>query len=180
VPDAVDEKIIRDSPTFPYVPSLKVFRCPSDQSSFVYRGERRPRIRSYSMNGYLGHPGGTVPGNCPPFKSAIRMSDITTPGPSEVFVFLDEHENTINDSHFTAFADLRTFGNQPFLDTPSGRHGNATGFAFADGRAEVRRWVDSNIQMAQKSLSSTPYVRLGTPGARDFVWWTNHTAAFAQ
>jgi prepilin-type processing-associated H-X9-DG protein len=75
---------------------------------------------------------------------------------------------------------MRTFGNQPFLDTPSGRHGNATGFAFADGRAEVHKWVDSEIQQAVKGASSTPYTRLGVPGPRDYVWWTNHTAAFAQ
>ena len=86
LPDAIDETIIQQSPTYQYVPSMKVFRCPSDQSAFLYRGEQHPRIRSYSMNGYLGWPGGTVPGNCPPMKSALKMSDITRPGPTEVFV----------------------------------------------------------------------------------------------
>ncbi len=180
VPDAVNENLIKESPTFQYVPSLKVFRCPTDRSAFVYAGEKRPRIRSFSMNGYLGQGGGTVPGNCPPFKSAIKMSDLTRPGPSDIFVFLDEHENSINDSHFTSFRDMVNFGNQGFLDTPAGRHGNGTGFAFADGHAEIHRWVDSSVEKVKYGSGDTPAYEpgLGTPGPRDFGWWTNHTAAF--
>jgi prepilin-type N-terminal cleavage/methylation domain-containing protein/prepilin-type processing-associated H-X9-DG protein len=178
--DAIDETLIQKSPTFQYVPSLKVFRCPSDRSAFLYRGEQRPRIRSYSMNGYLGQPGNTILGNCPPFKSAIKLSDIARPGPSEVFVLLDEHENSINDSHFAAFRDFKSFGNQGFLDTPSGRHGNSTGFSFADGHAEIHKWVDSNVEKIDYGPNNTPPWKpsLGTPGPRDFAWWTNHTASF--
>ncbi len=181
VPAAIDENLIKQSPTYTYVPSLAVFRCPTDRSLFLSMGVQRPRIRSYSMNGYLGYPNGTVPGNCPPLKPAVKMSDITAPGPSEIFVFLDEHENSINDSHFTAFRDMKSFGNQPWLDTPSGRHGNSTGFAYADGRAEIHKWVDSDIQKANYGASGTPPYSpgvVGKPGPRDFSWFTNHTAAF--
>lgn len=180
LPDAIDETIIQQSPTFPYVPSLKVFRCPSDRSAFLYKGERRPRIRSYSMNGYLGYPGGTVPGNCPPMSSAMKLSSIAAPGPSAVFVFLDEHENSINDSHYTAFRDMKAFGSQGFLDTPSGRHGNSTGFSFVDGHSEIHKWLDSNVEKVEYGANDTPPYKpgLGTPGPRDFGWWTNHTAAF--
>ena len=182
VPDAIDETLIQTSPTFPYHPSLKVFRCPSDRSAFLYKGAQQPRIRSYSMNGYVGYPGGTVPGNCPPFKPALKLSDITTPGPSAVFVFLDEHENSINDSHFTAFRDMKSWGNQAFLDVPAGRHGNATGFAFADGHSEIKKWVDSDVTKVNYGANNTPLYQpsLGKAGPRDYGWWTNHIAAFAQ
>jgi prepilin-type processing-associated H-X9-DG protein len=182
LPDAIDETLIQKSPTFPNVPSLKVFRCPSDRSAFLYRGERKPRIRSYSMNGYLGYPNGTVPGNCPPLAPSVKLSEIGAPGPASVFVFLDEHENSINDSHYTAFRDMKTFGSQGFLDTPSGRHGNSTGFAFADGHAEVHKWVDSNVEKVEYGPNDTPSYKpsLGTAGPRDFGWWTTHTAAFAH
>ena len=188
LPDAVDETIIQRSPTFPNVPSLKVFRCPSDRSAFTYTlqgvTQTRPRIRSYSMNGYLGYPDGTVPGNCTPlgpYKPAVKMTEITRPSPADIFVFLDEHENTINDSHFTAFGDLKSFPGA-FLDTPSGRHGNATGFAFADGHSEIHKWVDSDIQKTTYTSAGSPtYVKgIGTAGPRDYMWWTNHTAALAQ
>ena len=42
VPDAIDETLIQTSPTFPYHPSLKVFRCPSDRSAFLYKGAQQP------------------------------------------------------------------------------------------------------------------------------------------
>ena len=181
VPDAVDETLIRKSPTFSYVPSINVFRCASDRSSFMYRGEKKPRIRSYSQNGFLGYPGNHVLPNSPPFKSAIKMSDITAPGPSAIYVFIDEHENSINDSHFLPFSNLKAFGSQSWLDTPSGRHGNSTGFAFADGHAEIHKWVDSDVQRIQYGANDTPAWNpglVGKPGPRDFAWFTNHIAAF--
>ena len=179
VPDAVDENIIKDSPTYPYVPSLTVFRCPTDRSAFVYRGELKPRIRAFSMNGYLGYAKGTVPGNCPPFKPALKMSDITAPGPSAVFVFLEEHENSINDSHFTAFSNMKSFGNQSWLDVPCGRHGNGTDFSYADGHADIHRWT-CDLSQVSYGANNTPAYNTGlvqSPGPRDFEWMTNHIAA---
>ena len=181
-PDAIDEAIIRRSPTFTYVSSLSSFRCPSDRSAFLSRGERQPRIRSYSQNGFIGYPSHYVAPNSPPFSSVVKMSNISMPGPSAVFVLVDEHENSINDSHFLAFKNLSSFGNQAWLDSPSGRHGNATGFAFADGHAEIHKWVDSDVQKVQYGLNDTPAwnpTLVGNPGPRDFAWYTNHVAPFA-
>jgi len=182
VPDAIDEAIVQRSPTFVYLPSLKVFRCPSDRSAFLFRGESKPRIRSYSQNGFLGYAGNFVSPNSPPFKSALKMVDITAPGPSAVYVFIDEHENSINDSHFLPFSNLKSFGNPAWLDTPSGRHGNATGFAYADGHAEIHKWVDSDVQKISYGQNNTPMWQpgiVGNPGPKDFAWFTNHIAAFA-
>jgi len=189
LPDAVNEDILRPSPTLPYLNSLNVFRCPSDRSSWLIlslpgpTATRKPRIRSYSQNGFLGWPGNRVPKNIPPYKSALKMGEITFPGPSAVFVFIDEHENSINDSHYLPFDNLKSFGNQSWLDTPSGRHGNATGFVFADGHSEIHKWVDSDIQAVQYGPNDTPKWDpglVGNPGPRDFAWFTNHVAALAQ
>lgn len=179
VPDAIDETLIRNSPTFPYISSLNVFRCQSDRSTFPYRGESKPRIRSYSMNGYVGYPRGTVLQNRPPFRPGLKMSDFTRPGPSDIFVFLDEHENSINDSHFTPFSNLKSFTDD-WLDTPSGRHGNSTGFVFADGHAEIHKWIDSNIQKATHGSSGSPVYNpdiVGKAGPKDHAWFTNHIAS---
>lgn len=181
VPDAIDENIIKNSPTFQYVPSLKVFRCASDRSQFRYRGETLSRIRSYSQNGFIGYAGGHTLANSPPFRNAIKMSDISAPGPSAVFVLLDEHENSINDSHFLAFSNLKTYGNQDWLDVPSGRHGNATGLSFADGHSEIHKWVDSDVRNVTFGANGSPVYNpgiVGKAGPRDFEWWTNHVAPF--
>ena len=184
VPDAIDENNIRNSPTFPYVPSLKAFRCPSDRSAFPYRGETLPRVRSYSINGFLGpeKPGDPyIPANSPPFRTVAKTSDIGNPGPSSVFVLLDEHENSINDSHFVPFGNLKSYGNQDWLDVPSGRHGNATGMSFVDGHAEIHKWVDSDIRKVTFAGNGAPVWDpkiVGKAGPMDFAWWTNHVAPF--
>ena len=181
-PDATDETITRNSPTFTYLPSVDVFRCPSDKSLFPFgdfrRGETKRRIRSYSQNGFMGYPGNWVIPNSPPYKSAIKMTDLTRPGPSDVYVFVDEHMNTINDSHFLPYRSLKVFEGQ-WLDTVSGRHGNATGFSFADGHAEIHKWVDSNVQNEKVSVPPEYIPKIvGPPGLRDFMWFTNHIASW--
>ena len=46
----------------------------------------------------------------------------------------EEHENFIADAHFYPFSNMKTYGNQNWLNPPSGRHGNAGSITFADGR----------------------------------------------
>jgi prepilin-type N-terminal cleavage/methylation domain-containing protein/prepilin-type processing-associated H-X9-DG protein len=181
LPDAIDEQFIRKSPTYRYVASTGVFRCPSDGARFLLQGQWRPRNRSYVVNGFMGAPSAFIYPNSDLFKSARKLSDITAPGPSAVYVLLEEHENSINDSHFLPFKDLHQFGNQAWLDAPSGRHGNAAGLAYADGHSDIHPWLDSNVQVTMGS--STPVYSLATiarPGPRDFAWFTNHIAAFAR
>ena len=181
-PDASNLDLIRQSPEFPYVPSVQVFHCPADRSAMAYAGQILLRNRSYSLNGFMGNAWNHVPPNNDILKSAIKLSDITSPGPSAVYLFIDEHENSINDSHFLPFADFHQYGNQQWLDCPSGRHGNATGFAFADGHAEIHKWVQSDVHQV---LFNGPVVVpnsfttfIPKPGPADFSWCTNHVAAF--
>ncbi|HEX5220747.1 MAG TPA: prepilin-type N-terminal cleavage/methylation domain-containing protein [Verrucomicrobiae bacterium] len=180
-PDALDENVVRNSPTYVYLNSTKVFRCQSDQAGMLFKGAVTPRNRSYSVNGAMGRSS-FHDKNIPPFKRAIKLGDITQPGPSSIFVLVDEHENSINDSHFYPFNNLKAYENR-WLDAPSGRHGNATGFTFADGHAEIHRWIDSDVTAVRisggvvgpRNLDFLPNV-----GPRDHAWFTNHIASFGQ
>ena len=107
------------------------------------------------------------------------FAEMTAPGPAAMFLFVDEHENSIDDAQFLPFADLRQYGNQEWLNCPAGRHStNAAGFAFADGHAEIHKWQDSDVTATQLE----PYpIHGGFPkyaGPKDFAWWTNHIAVF--
>ena len=42
--------------------------------------------------------------NIPPYKNVLKLTDISHPGPSAVYILLDEHENSINDAHFYPFS----------------------------------------------------------------------------
>jgi prepilin-type N-terminal cleavage/methylation domain-containing protein/prepilin-type processing-associated H-X9-DG protein len=179
LPDAVDEGLIRNSPVFHYLGKPDIFRCPSDNSAFVKDGQLVLRNRSYSLNAFMGPTANPAVGRSRDmFRPAATLSQLSAPGPSAVVLFVDEHENSIDDGQFLPFEDFHRYGNQEWLSCPAGRHQNATGLAFADGHAELHKWQDSVV---------TP-VHLGPPpehgafprhgGPADFAWWTNHIAAF--
>jgi len=179
VPSAIDPEIVRSSATFQYVNSLEVFRCPSDKAGLLYQGQIQLRNRSYAVNGAIGDSSWHSP-NIPPFKNIVKLSSITRPGPADIYIFVDEHENSINDSHFYPFRDLKAYDKR-WLDAPSGRHGNSTGFTFADGHAEIHKWVDSDVR--QVKLNGVAVMPNGisflpNAGPRDHAWLTNHIAPF--
>ncbi len=182
-PEAVDEDIIKNSPTYPNINSTKAFRCPTDKAGLLYAGQVRPRNRSYSHNAGVGTASLYSAANISngTYREVKKMSSITAPGPGAVFLFIDEHENSINDSHFYAFKDMSRFAGEKWLDAPSGRHGNATGFTFADGHSEIVKW-SSDVQRVQISggivSPNTHSSFLPNPSARDHAWFTNHTGVF--
>jgi prepilin-type processing-associated H-X9-DG protein len=178
-PEATDEQILKNSPTYRYLTSPKVFRCPSDMAGLRYRGEIVLRNRSYAVNGAFGSSSWHQP-NVPPLKFMTKISSITWPGPSSVYVLIDEHENSINDSHFYPFRNLKAYDNR-WLDAPSGRHGNGTGFTFADGHSEIHRWVDSDVTRVRNAggvVVANDISFLPNAGPRDHAWFTNRVAAF--
>ena len=72
-----------------------------------------------------------------------KLSDIVRPPPSQAFVFLDEREESIDDGFFLVYLDTY-LGNQlnQWANLPAIYHNGAGGFAFADGHAEIRKWLD--------------------------------------
>jgi prepilin-type N-terminal cleavage/methylation domain-containing protein/prepilin-type processing-associated H-X9-DG protein len=179
--DSIDVTKLEKSPTFPYLKSAAVFHCAADRATLVYGGVKRPRNRSYSQNGYVGTPTGpTPPNNADVLKTVRKLGDITAPGPSSVFLFIDEHENSINDSHFTAFRDFHSFGSQKWCDAPSGRHGNSTGFTFADGHSEVHKWASSVTQVNAAGGGYPWGFDFLTPVEADWNWFRQHSGASAK
>src|SRR5262245_1318583 len=76
---------------FPYLRSVNVFRCPSDKTlTDPIGGNRLPVTRSYSVNAALNARGGyLVEEPPPPFVHVRKLSDLVTPSPSELWVFVE-------------------------------------------------------------------------------------------
>jgi len=110
--------------------SAAVFKCPSDRSV----AENGPRIRSMSMNSLVGDPGVLTNRFNPAYIQFFKLSELINP--SQVFVFLDEHPDTINDGFFMNRLEQPTWGN-----LPASYHNGAAGFSFGDGHVETHRWV---------------------------------------
>ncbi len=51
---ATDPRILTNSPTWPYVNSIQVFRCAADPSKLKVGGKLLPRVISYSQNVFIG------------------------------------------------------------------------------------------------------------------------------
>jgi len=140
---------ITKSPMWPYCGrNLSIWRCPSDRSFVEVGGERKPRVRTISMNVFLGGWGGTD-GNWGPVFSDyliyLKQGELQVPGPTKIFVFLDMREDSIDMGNFGT--RMAGFPDKPaqygFYDLPGFYHHLACGFSFADGHSELRRWRDS-------------------------------------
>jgi prepilin-type N-terminal cleavage/methylation domain-containing protein/prepilin-type processing-associated H-X9-DG protein len=109
--------------------SAAVFKCPSDRSATA----NGPRIRSMSMNSLVGDPGELTNRFNPAYIQFFKSAEVINP--VQIFVFLDEHPDTINDGFFMNRLDEPNWGN-----LPASYHNGATSFSFADGHTETHRW----------------------------------------
>jgi len=131
---------------FPYNTSVAIYHCPADQSK-VETSDGQPtsqlRNRSYNMsqsvNGYpeylasIGLPGLS---DIPSWK---RLTDIVRPPPSKLFVFIEEHQDTLLDAQFGNPVQ-QPYWPDMWFDKPADRHNQGGTLSFADGHAERWRW----------------------------------------
>jgi hypothetical protein len=166
---------IKKSRLWPYCgENLDIWKCPADRSSLEVEGELKPRVRSMSMNIFLGGWAGTDGGwgrIFSDYKIYLKEGQLADPGPSRVFVFLDVREDSIDMGNFAA--DMRGWPTEPertgFFDLPASYHHGAAGFSFADGHSEIKKWQD-----ARTTPPVTPgaYIRdhFLAPGNPDVIW----------
>ena len=113
-----------------------IYRCVSDQSR---DGSGAPRVRSSTMNGYVGitDKGGVSAGVMGGSQERYRkLSDFVKLKAVDAIVFLDERPESINDGWFWSPGSKSTI-----RDLPAIYHGNnSSAFSFADGHAQMRKW----------------------------------------
>jgi prepilin-type N-terminal cleavage/methylation domain-containing protein/prepilin-type processing-associated H-X9-DG protein len=131
---------------FQYNTSVAIYRCPADRSTVEATGGQptsKLRNRSYNMsqsvNGYpeylttLNMPGLS---DIPAWK---KFTEIRRPVPSQLFVFIDEHPDTLYDAQFGNPAG-GPYWPPMWFDMPADRHNQGGCLSFADGHAERWRW----------------------------------------
>ncbi|MBI2929340.1 MAG: prepilin-type cleavage/methylation domain-containing protein [Verrucomicrobia bacterium] len=137
-PDSTNATLIEKGKLFAYNKSTAIYRCPSDLGRSVIGRKKYFRVRSYAMNGYMnGVDVGLVFFNQRGYKVNKKTTDITSPSASQASVFLDEHENSIDDGHF-GFAPEGDI----WMNLPAMWHNKGGDFSFADGHAELFKWRD--------------------------------------
>ncbi len=117
-----------------------IFKCPADLScASGLTGP--PRIRTVSMSQAISSPGswlGEITGGSATWKTYAKEGDYSLPGPSSLWVFIDEDPDSVNDAAF-AF-QMPSGASTSWIDLPAKLHGDAGSFGFADGHAEIHGW----------------------------------------
>jgi prepilin-type N-terminal cleavage/methylation domain-containing protein/prepilin-type processing-associated H-X9-DG protein len=112
-----------------------IFHCPADGS---LADQNQPRVRSYSMNAFVGTPGSMSS----TYRTYHKTSDFRNA--SGIIVLLDEHPDSINDGWYV-YCDTAGPGElTEWSDLPASYHDGACGFSFADGHSEIHRWLDGS------------------------------------
>jgi prepilin-type N-terminal cleavage/methylation domain-containing protein/prepilin-type processing-associated H-X9-DG protein len=168
-------------PLWPYAKTVGIYKCPGDRSGLTFNGVWHPRVRTMSMNLYVGGFVGTDGGwsFADPFMIYTKLSQITggnSPGPSKTFVFLDQRDDRINWGNFmtdmTGYDPMQT-GSWGFTeDIPGMYHNRAAGFSFADGHSEIKRWRDPRTcpPYNPSNQSSLP-----SANNQDVYWLQDHS-----
>ena len=173
---------VTQSPLWPYCGrSPGVWKCPADRSAVTLNGQRLPRVRSMSMNLWVGGfrgvdfglsnssdawalGGGT-------WRIYLKMTDMQDPGPTKTFVFLDMREDSIDVGNFAP--DMTGWPDAPdqigFYDLPASYHHRAGGLSFADGHSEIHRWVDDRT-MPPLITDGNVQDQLRSPYNKDVLW----------
>jgi prepilin-type N-terminal cleavage/methylation domain-containing protein/prepilin-type processing-associated H-X9-DG protein len=123
---------------YPYVGNVSAYLCPADTSAASAFGLSYPHVRSVSMNAWLGP---IFPFNAvTTVESYYKDSDLVRPGPSQLFVFLDESPLSISYGAFICEP-----GVEQWMAAPATYHNGGGGLSFADGHAEIKRWTDQAV-----------------------------------
>jgi prepilin-type processing-associated H-X9-DG protein len=144
-----------------------------------------------SAAGHGGQAGGPVTGqwlsgslsDCQNYGHVYqKISDMNRPSPANLFVFAEEHPNSINDSGL-AVQIAETGPGGDYIDFPANLHLGSCSVSFADGHAIIHKWIG-------KILNKAPFVQNGAESAafptgtcsdpadlHDLNWLQSHTSS---
>lgn len=148
--------------------ALGAYKCPADKTPSAIG----PRNRSISMNGYVGDYNNTMSTIYAQsaYRTYLKTTAMTLPGPSTTWVFLDEHPDSINDGLFGVYMTQNRWD-----DVPASYHNGACGFSFADGHAEIKKWRDPQTIAPVRKIS--PASPTGTVSINDIRWMQDRSTA---
>ncbi|KAB2660705.1 MAG: type II secretion system protein [Verrucomicrobia bacterium] len=160
----------------PYTQSVGIYKCPGDRSYVTSAGKRWPRVRSLSLSQAMNSRDDWLSFVTKAKYMVFRKTaDIVGMGTSQAYVFIDEHPDSLN---FGDFAVSMNDGAAPaaiyIIDYPASNHNGAGGLSFADGHAEVHKWVDSRT-VKPITFKSMPLV-VPSGGNRDMMYMSDHAS----
>jgi prepilin-type processing-associated H-X9-DG protein len=133
------------------------------------------------MNAMVGDAGELsstgVNTNNPYYVQFFKLT--TIPRPARIFVFLDEHPDSINDGYFLnkVYRDKKE---KEWVDLPASYHNGAAAFSFADGHSEIQRWAYARTKQPAKPDAAALPLDVPSEEASDFDWVVAHMSLSRQ
>jgi len=166
-----------DSLLGPYAShQVGIYKCPGDTRNAA----KGPRVRSVSMNAFMNGEWASSDANVVAAVNGYvvykKLTAMIAPGPSDLWVFLDEQGDSINDGFFLVDMADSTSSSPKWADRPAAYHGGTGAFAFADGHAETRSWRDPVLTPDPVTGTPPSSSYPATPSAGDIGWVSMHTS----
>jgi prepilin-type N-terminal cleavage/methylation domain-containing protein/prepilin-type processing-associated H-X9-DG protein len=161
---------------WPYTHATGIYKCPADKSTVTIKGRKYPRVRSLSLSQAMNSRDDWLSYiTKKKYRVFGKLSDINPMGHSKAYVFIDEHPDSLN---FGDFAVAMNDGVPPtriyIIDYPSSSHNGSGGLSFADGHAEIHKWLDPRTKLPVKNQSMTLVVP--SPNNRDMVFMSGRAS----
>ncbi len=129
-PDNTNKLLLTEALLGKYVgQSVAVYKCPSD----ISKADNGPRLRSVSINHLVGDPGELTNQFNPDWRQFFKNTEVVNP--SDTFVFVDEHPDTLNDGFF-----MNRFHEFKWGNLPGSFHDGAANLSYTDGHSGPHRW----------------------------------------
>jgi len=166
----------------PYmINQIAVYACPGD----TLLSANGPRIRSVSMNGQMGGEVVSLDENQynPGWLAFSKTTSLGSLPPVRAFIFCDESMFSLNDGYLQM-----GLTDPSYPDVPANYHGKLNCFGFADGHAEVHKWLGRVLPKVPYAFGVTEQNAEGGPAPfsggvvyttvidQDWQWLTNHTS----
>lgn len=163
--------------------AARIYRCPADNtlSGNQQREGWQGRVRSYSMNAMVGDAGeisktGSNTNN-PGYAQFFNDSSFAAVDRGGIFVFLDEHPDSINDGYFINKADGYYINNayvRRWDSLPASYHNGAAALSFADGHSELHQWINNTTKRpARPDAAGLPF-SIPSTELTDYNWVIQH------
>jgi prepilin-type processing-associated H-X9-DG protein len=164
-----------------YLTAVDVYKCPADMSTVKPGGKVCPRVRSMGMSqafgpgDWLDPAGFQANASSKRYRVYYKASEIVDPSPAMCYVLLDEHPDSINAGGFANMM-VESAGSARIIDFPASYHNGAAGISFADGHAEIRKWVDPRTKPPIR-FNNQLALNVASAHNKDMIWLAERTSS---
>jgi prepilin-type N-terminal cleavage/methylation domain-containing protein/prepilin-type processing-associated H-X9-DG protein len=158
----------------PYLKNTAVFKCPADKSQVTIFGRLQNRVRSISMNNWVGGAAYCAGNGGNQWVEIRKVDDMVSLAPAKTWVVIDEREDSINDSWYAVRMGDMVWGKH-LVDYPASYHNGAAGLNFADGHSEIKKWIDPRTTPILKRGENIPLQVPMNPPNPDQTWIQERT-----